>query len=359
MSELGDARILRLEHLESRSLLAGSVLLFAVDSGDLDANQQPALNLQANPQGDSARPIPFTQNVSPLQNQPTGSPFAPTAVQRSIAAPLETPTTAFSATTPQSLAEPRPAVAIDAANAAFVDEPTNEASADSTVDLATDEVSTIHSESSSRIIVTETLNALQGETLGPTIIDTLSIANDGYIDLAPRDPFEPPAKSDQPWRLDARTIPLINQIARRAIGDRMQNDRADVVDRLMDHWFRGPGGLIAMDQINLPSNRFPLDAAIVDTRLQSTVALHRSLNFMAGSVEPALSGQVIDAVMASLTRATASVRQPVIEQSRIRIPTMAYPTAAAIASSIVISNRRKKSEKSISVNPQRNLSTIK
>jgi hypothetical protein len=356
MSDFSDARTLRLERLESRSLLAGGVFDFALTTGNVESDHLHPKSHHLKPQNDSFRPhevarnvprsarieAPPTRQAPPQQSQSVQNASASDANEAIAVAPVRTTTPASSPsppTTPQSQGSSRQPSAIDAAIASLASETSSEANADSALAQPTGEVSTIESATSSRIVVTETFNVQRENAFLPTVSDSPSAADDGLIDLAPFESFEPStnnADASEPWELGRQTIPLLRQIAQHAVGD-----RAEPVDQMMQDWFNGPGGLIALDQVNLPAIAFPLDSVMIDVGLESTVALHRSLNLVASSVTPALSGRALDAIMASLEQVAASETQPVIEPSPLRIPTAAYPVVAVVATTIAVSARRK------------------
>lgn len=351
MSDFSDARALRLERLECRTLLAGGVFDFAFSEGNIEFNLLPN-----NPPGDSSRPdevgrnnpqptrseTPSARKEPPRQNQPAQNVPGPAANEIFAVAPLlaANPSSPPSfPPTPQTQAVTREPSAVDAAIALLTSETSTEANAESDLAQLTNEVSTIDPATRSRIIATETTTTQQENAVVPMVIDNPSASDDGFIELAPLESFQPFFSNDrgnERWELDRHTIPLLRQIARHA-----DVDRTALVDQMMKDWFTGPGGLIALDQVDLPAITLPLEADMIDVGLESTVALHRSLDLVASSVNPALSGRVLDAIMASLEHVAASETQPVIEPSQLRIPTATYPAVAVVATAIALSACRK------------------
>ncbi len=336
MSDVGSARNLRFERFESRLLLTGGVFNFALEHGNCDSEQLLPINQQASVQANTAQPKEHAQNTPRTQAEPAQSASTPSANLRIESAQLQASTPISLTAPPQSQAELRQPNIVDAAIAALANETSSEVGSESTLDLLTDKVSIIQSDATSQIVGTESLIAQQGNTRGTSLSDRPSLVDDSYIDLAPLDPFESLTEDSDPWQLEFRTIPLLKQFHERPISEQLFGDRSELTDQLIQGWLGGPGGLIALEQIILPANQFPHDAGIVNAGLQSTVALHRSLNLAAGSVTPALSGQVLDAIMASLEKMSASEVQPVTEPSAFRIPRVVYPTAAVVATTIAI-----------------------
>ncbi|WP_404306888.1 hypothetical protein [Neorhodopirellula lusitana] len=179
-------------------------------------------------------------------------------------------------------------------------------------------------------------------------------SNEGWIDLSPLRSLMPTestesssetdrdlsnqssASEPRSWRLQRETLP---QLQRLAEGSDLQ--RASDSGRLFDDWLDGPGGMIALDRVTLPPASFALDGLAVDVQLESTVMLHRSLDWVASGTKPALSGPVLDAIMASLEGVVEQEHQPITQASNLQVPTAAYPAVAIAATTVAISNRRK------------------
>ncbi|MFK8115631.1 MAG: hypothetical protein AB8B91_25780 [Rubripirellula sp.] len=405
MSNFHDARALRLERLESRSLLAAGVFDFGLSTGNSDADRP-----HRQPPGDSARPhevardprqsarpertgheprhqdrssrprqgsrnaLKPTRFEAPPAQQETPSPAVsvPTTLTGSTDRPEDQtarpvtsfispseqtfvsvqPTTLASPSrlvTPQPQASSRQPSATDAAIASLVSEASTEAAVDSVPVQTADEVSTIDSTASSPIAATDGPSVTQ-ENAASRIADHANVDyqpsadNKGFIELSPLESFQPSTQDtseSEPWELDRYTIPWLQRIAQHTIEEHGLGDRADVADQMMRDWFSGPGGLIALDQVKLPAFVLPLDPTMIDVGLESTVALHRSLNIVGSNVTPALSGPVLDAIMTSLERVVASETQPTIEPSTLRVPVAVYPVVAALATTMAVSARRK------------------
>ncbi|MEZ6079704.1 MAG: hypothetical protein R3C56_29750 [Pirellulaceae bacterium] len=318
MSDIGSARILRFERFESRLLLAGEVFEFASDHGNLDSEQLLPINQQEFVRANTAQPKELAQNAPRTRAEPAENASPPSVNLRIESAPLQASSPLSLTASPPSQAELRQPNIVDAAIGALANETSSEVDSESTLDQLTDVVSIIQAEATSQIVGTESLTAQQENTRGTSLSDRPSLVDDSYIDLAPIDPFESLTEDSDPWQLESRTIPLLKQIHERPIREQLLGDRAELLDPWMQGWLGGTGGMIALEHIVCPRIRFPHDAGIVNAGLQSTVALHRSLNLAAGIVTPALSGQVLDAIMASLEKMSASEVQPVIEPSPIR-----------------------------------------
>ncbi|NNE01057.1 MAG: hypothetical protein HKN47_27390 [Pirellulaceae bacterium] len=413
MSDFRESRALRLERLESRSMLAGGVFVFEVAADDVDSGHR-----HSNRQGDSGRPdevariapqsaridaspgrqdtprqsqsdrshgsdhnslrsdrlvVPAARHYHSQQNQFLQNLPASEANEVIVLTLLQATASAGSPSTPNQTESSPPTTLPPLSFAASVDRTANqtlrpEASALSSLPTATsteaaleskpaisnDDVVNMSSATSSQIDATEGIGLQQevvqeDDAVVQTASDRVHAAEDGWIDLATIGSFDAfTENSDQsdPWKLDLQTIPLLRQLTQHAVGEYIAGDRtvgrrAELADQMIRDWFNGPGGLIALDQVDLPGVTFPHDAARIHVGLQSTVALHRSLNLVASGVTPALSGPVLDAIMASLDQMASSETQPVIEPSPLRIPSMAYPAVAIVATTVAVSARRK------------------
>ena len=348
MNDVDAVRILRLERLESRSLLAGGVFDFTVFHGNFKAERPSPINQPAIVQDNPARPQVVAQDTTRTRAEPAqnASVSSASVTIESAALQASPPNSLSPSALPQ--AELRQPNAIDAAVVALANENSSVVDSESTIELLTDEVSSMRSEETLPVVETESLTARQVNAFGLSLSDRSSTLGDDYIELTPLDPFESVTEESNPWQLESRIIPLIKQAHERPMVEQPLGERAELINQWMQD---GLGELIALEQVILPANKFPLEATLGSANLQSTVALHRSLNLVAGSLSPALSGQVLDEIMASFERMTDSKVQPVIEPSPFRIPTVVYPNAAVVATTIgiAIAARRKRKH------PQTNL----
>lgn len=421
MSHSNDNRTLRLERLETRSLLAAGIFDFAADIGGSDQLHSSDRDIQ---RSDSSRPqdvagsAPRSQRNGSHHNHSSGkeanhseaprpqqdhtarnqvdhhrnqsgdtrssgasvlaqpiqslqAPPLPVANEQVIAppatvslvTPLPTPSPVV-ATAPR-LQLPNQTNQADLASAtasevtpsvALVGDSVNESSASE--DVATTEQS---ASSQTEILATSDFQQENSPTDGVAVVvsdravggERVWNSDIGYVDLAPLGSLDPLSTSsndnrsdNEPWELDLGATRLLRRLALQSAGQQVaserSDDRSDVVDRMMQDWFDGTDGLIALEQVDLPTRTQRLDAIMVDVGLDSTVALHRSINLVAGNITPAISGAALDAIMASLEQTAVSQTQPVDDATGVRIPVAAYPAFAAVATTIAVSARRKR-----------------
>jgi len=381
MTDFGDARILHLERLELRTLLAGGVFEFAsaandialeklhpiarADSGqphEVARNAPPSARTEAlPPRHDPARqsrsvrpyedfrialptpPVEAAQDPQGLtqQDQPAREAFTPPVGEEigfaSVQETLPASTRSIPSSPPTQPSSRQPGT-IDAAIASLASETTIKTSTDDALARPSDETSTVDSATSSPIMATDTIDVKPRITSSTDFSGDSPSDDNGLIDLPPLESFEPLSNQTgerEAWQLESRTMPSLRQIAE------SDGNRADLLDRVMQDWFIGPGGLISLDQVKLPAIAIPFDSSVIDVGLESTLSLHRSLSPVPGTLNPALSGEVLDAIMASIENAAASETQPTAEPSATRVSAAIYPAAAVVATTIAITTRRK------------------
>ncbi|MFG0288166.1 MAG: hypothetical protein ACF8CQ_08330 [Rhodopirellula sp. JB044] len=130
-----------------------------------------------------------------------------------------------------------------------------------------------------------------------------------------------------PWQLRSATLPMLRRIV-----EASPSERAEIADDLMKNWFSGPGGLISLDRVLLPTPSVSVENLSIDVQLESAVMLHRSLAMVATGSVPALSGPVLDAIMASIDAAAESPQQPIADAVPTRIRVSGYSAIAAAVS---------------------------
>lgn len=346
MNDHDGTRVLRIEPLEKRSLLAGNLFggddlrinLFGHDKRgddqsrilDSDRSQQVAANIPNNRQ--PTRIVADATTIPPRQDSPAG----PSLFVVVEAAPL-------SATTVPDVEQRRsqaPADAvIDTAIAAFTTDEVTEA-ADGIVEddlLLREERQESHS---APIATSGTLTDLRS---GLSRIQVAPIERDGgLIELSPLefDLSEDGSRDkSEPWQIGADILPKI-----RSALEQTTDLHGQVVDAAIASWFggnAGSGGMIAVDQFILPQTVFDTAIEWIEVALQSDLKLHRSLGMIAGGSTPPISDVTLDAIMASLAEIADSQTQPISSIHRFEVPTVAYP-AIAILTTVAIAARRKR-----------------
>lgn len=117
----------------------------------------------------------------------------------------------------------------------------------------------------------------------------------------------------------------------------------ELADLAIRDWFAGPGGLINLDHGGSPALYLPVPSELINVELESMVGLHRSLDLIAAGVTEPISGPMLEAILASIEDITASESQPISEATPFQLPTVAYPALAVIASGVTIAAHRRRS----------------
>lgn len=347
MNENHESRVLRIEPLENRSLLAGN--LFAGDEIALDlfadsASSGPQRNVEAS-QTQEVRTVGNDTGPNVRQadrpNQPNSNRDIPQNTQVNF--DLQTSRTLTPIQGQQSQPSPPPEVAsrppvlaVDAAIAAVTSS-----------ELVADIVDEVSSPEAEDLLARPLRNSVTGiasnqRQILPLTAD-LSAASEepssGLIELSPLnlelsldDPLD---ERYQPWQLDSGLAPHIRSVIEQA-----SNHRAEITDAAIAAWFGGPGGMIAVDQVLLPNNSFIAGLDWLNVQLESTVNLHRSLEMIASGTTPPISDVALDAIMASLAKIADSQVQPINSLQPFDIPRITYP-AIAIVTAAAIAARRK------------------
>lgn len=353
MNENHECRILRIEPLESRTLLAGN--LFAGDDIALDlfGDDAASSGLQQSVEGSQTQEVrsignnngtnlPETTgasqpNTDPDLAQNSAFNFASQATAGETPS-QDQPTQQASSV---EVANRLPIAAVDAAIAAFTaSEPPK--AAEATISSVTQTTSELAIEQISESSVVSSIQTSQRQFAPFTPILSVAVQepSDGLIELPPSNldqPLDDPQDdSHLPWQFDLTVLPQIRSAIERA-----SDHRAEITDAAIASWFCGPSGMIAVDQVLLPAR--PVIAAVdwLDVQLEATVRLHRSLELIASGKALPISGVALDAIMASLSDMAESQVQPIDSSHPIEIPKLAY-SALAILTTGVIAARRKR-----------------
>lgn len=183
---------------------------------------------------------------------------------------------------------------------------------------------------------------------------------EGLVELTPLgrwgmldDTQEAPSES---WQLDRAILPRLKQVI-----EGTSEEFAELADTVVDQLFGDGGGMVAIDQVQLPRGLFEIERAFVDVQVESTVMLYRSLElFASGRFETRhaqLSGPILDSIMATLGEVAESEIQPVGDPSPSRLSAIAYPIAAIAATGAAFSARQKSKPLSTSEAHKRAITT--
>ncbi|QDS94693.1 hypothetical protein FF011L_34730 [Roseimaritima multifibrata] len=353
MKENHESRMLRIEPLENRSLLAGN--LFAGDAIALDlfadsaASSGSQQNVEAN-QTQEVRTIgndngPIVQQsdrTNPSNDERGSTPNAQvdfdsqsTVTQSTVTlTPIEDQQSQQSSSA--EVANRQTASAVDAAIAAItfselvtgiVDQVTSPVAEDSLARPLGNSVTGVASNQRQISPLTAGLSAASEEP------------SNGLIDLSPSNLElsidDPVDEHHQPWQLDSGVAPHIRLVIEQA-----SNHQAEITDAAIAAWFRGPGGMIAVDQVLLPANAFIAGLDWLDVQLESTVNLHRSLEMIASGTTPPISDVALDAIMASLGEIAGSKVQPINSIYQFEIPRITYPVIAIVTAAAIAARRK-------------------
>ncbi|MCM2369862.1 hypothetical protein [Aporhodopirellula aestuarii] len=386
MRDTNDPRQLRMERLETRTLLAAGIFGFSevADFVGNDASQTPTpqgsrsvgaeesstpgnrgrfergadvgrrsasadrqrdfSQRQRLQQQEIAAPVNSQQSVSNQQSAITQKPVAASiSVSEPVGEPIaESPRNVNSApvTSRVVIAQtvvPVPNGIVDAAIASLTSVDSSQANEVESEVL--EAVSTIEPESDTRVVENETAETTEAVQLIVSADSIPDAADDGLLHWFPlwglnlAKPSD--SKVETPWQLSQDTIPLLQRVI-----EASPEERGEIVDSLMADWFSGPAGLISLDRVVLPTQYLSIDDFAIDVQLESAIMLHRSLGMVATGVVPPLSGPVLDAIMASLEEAAMSQNQPIADTTILQLPSAVYPAIIAVATGIAIAARR-------------------
>jgi len=370
MSNNHSSRSLRLERLESRSLLAAGVFDFtfhADDSNrsavDLDRSHPGMESKQDGRSGSDGRSDSRPNRDQHHRRDPHDRPRNRPEPINHLRLNELTQSSPIVGNPPSTTTNDRPVTQLASRNEVSTPIntfPTTRApSIDAALASLTSTIAEDSSPSVAEVVETfglpepsaETLDEFRYEASRPQSIinpQTGSVdlpnSDDGFIELAPIRPLandetngnQPTATELEPWSLNRDIFPMLKRLLESTPGD-----RAEIADALIDDWFGDGSGMIALKRVVLPANPFVIDTLPIDVRLESTLMLGRTLELFASGATPALSGPVLDAIMASLQESAESASQPVAQASLLNSPTIAYPAAVIIPTTLAISNHRK------------------
>ncbi|MEM8672121.1 MAG: hypothetical protein AAGG48_31685 [Planctomycetota bacterium] len=249
-----------------------------------------------------------------------------------------------------SLVSDRPAGAVDAAIASLVSESNSDAGENATdtsaSEVTAEDVTALNAvEASSEYAEAVDANvrvSQEDAADGVTVTSDEEDVDAALIDTVWLDPlvissndYSLNDRQAEPWKLERTSIDLLRQILEQEIVERVAT-----TNPISKPWFDGPGGLIALDQVDLPAIVRPIAAANVDVGLEATVALHRTVH-LADVVSPAISGSMLQAIMATLDEVAMVDPPPLMAVPHLSVPVATYPAIAVAATTVAISTRRK------------------
>ncbi|TWU54355.1 hypothetical protein Poly51_30720 [Rubripirellula tenax] len=383
MNDRTESRLLCIEALESRSLLAGNP--FAADVFDNDVHQDHFGSRDRLRNQDATRPnevsslrpgfdrignsnrgrhsdnrfdTPQKIRVETVTAQP------PTAAGVSVVFATSPPTQAAqpvtasksvsispSASAAPSASTPQPAsasqsllavraVAVDAALAGIV--ATDVVESTDTATRVDEAVQTrLDDDSESKLAIASVISRSQASDFSTPDTSTDDDPDNELIELAPWNlngrESESADASRAPWQLDLDAISTINSVIGRA-----STRQSRIADAIIHSWFGGSGGMIAIDRIDLPSVEAIADGRWMNVQLESTVMLHRSLELIASGSAPMMSDEVLDVIMASIGQMKDSESQPIGTHVAFRLPAVAYPAIAILTGAAIAARRKHK-----------------
>ncbi|TWU39969.1 hypothetical protein Q31b_32850 [Novipirellula aureliae] len=347
-----ESRILRIERLETRSLLAGN--LFAaddltldlfIDGADFSGSQQDVEvtqtqevrsignNNSPNVQ-ETTRPNPSITESDIVQNLQFDL-----AAQEAVALSPSQGQQAQQSSTTEVVNHP-PISAVDAALSALTaTAPTEAVGAEISIANETQPGLVTEQTLESSIVSGLETSQRQLATFTADLTTAIQEPSDGLIELAPAD-FDPSLdgfKNDSllPWQIDTGLFPKIRSVVERA-----SNHRAEFTDAAIASWLGRPGGMISLDQVRLPANPVIAGVNWFDVQLESSLQLHRSLELIASGKALPISDVAIDAIMASLNEIAESQTQPINIIHPIEVPKLVYPAIAILTAAAIAAKRK-------------------
>lgn len=143
------------------------------------------------------------------------------------------------------------------------------------------------------------------------------------------------------WKLSENKIAtLTNRSRTSAIGN------ADVVDPSVVDWLSDDGGMIVLDRVGLPKSPIQINPAWIDVQVESAVTMHRSIATIAEEVAPAMTQKILDGLMASLAAGAPPKPTPLSNQqpgvsSNWETRWITYPALTVAAVGMAILARRR------------------
>ena len=192
------------------------------------------------------------------------------------------------------------------------------------------------------ILLNPSNSAVSGSSSNADLIEPLELG--GLIELTPlgqwqtlEEPYEPASES---WHLDREILPRLSETIE--VGSA---ELVETVDTVVDQLFDEGGGMVAIDQVQLPAGYIEIQSAFTKVQVESTVVLYRSLDLIASSdismPSSQLNGPILDSIMATLGDVAESQTQPVDDPSKSRLSAIAYPIVAIAATGAAFSARQK------------------
>jgi hypothetical protein len=171
------------------------------------------------------------------------------------------------------------------------------------------------------------------EGYDPALIDSLT-------DLSALSDYRKNLDPDRSWQINNDTVKRLRELSKdqeAATSGRM--------DQVIANWFGGPGGLIevtAGGEYRLPPQPDLVDQ-VVEVNLDSTWAIHRTIELIGDAGSDLMTDDVRLSVLAEWVRAESENGPPITIAAEVRLSTISYLGVALIAGGAVWAATRKPS----------------
>ncbi len=382
MTDHDASRILLLEQLESRCMLASGVLLFSASNDlnegpaqetlqsnreqssnrDSDASRSSRNNLDTPRRGEPDRGptsaglhddqfasnpsglTPPPQSSRPGNNVPdsgSNSSGLPPSPQPPETPSVESPSNRPDVSTPpgQATLDPDDSKTGDAAvliqRVPDVTNTIRSTGDESTVNWTTDNTTSNPGTNNQKPAAGAAGDPQRGAAPGGTI-ETLPLLRHSV--MAPED-----RDADEPWEMDSQSLRQLRSVTGSGHDDTNAAD-PESIDSAIASWFGGTTGLI--DNIQggheLPGVIENLTPSIVDVVLDATIGLHRSVGLIAAAETSSDPTQIRDAILAAIASEQPVLSEGIGGATQSRYSGLAYPGAAIIAGTLALATHRRK-----------------
>lgn len=138
------------------------------------------------------------------------------------------------------------------------------------------------------------------------------------------------------WELDANLFPRLHDLIESS------GTQADYVDAAMlMEYFEGAGGLVFLQPGQMPINTDLQIHESIHSQLQSIVGLHRSMDLLAAHEQADASHSEMDSIVATLQIVATHQTQPVVEKDSLSVAPLG-PSLLAVLGGVMIARVRRK-----------------
>ncbi|QDV44475.1 hypothetical protein Enr13x_43410 [Stieleria neptunia] len=358
MNETHEIRFLRIEHLESRSLLAAN--LFASDEIDFDlfADAADSSSARQNAGDDLTQEVRTFESANRVGLQAFIGPTQPETnsnLTENTSSDLTSQTDAAETLRhgPQARRSPgsdasdatdqSPSSAVDAALVAITETESTE-TVDDAITSETETESELAQQQLFDLTMVSAIETREQELVSLSLARSVTSDDsiDGLIELSSssNSVYSMDDLQDDdapPWTFALPVAPEIQSVI-----DQASNPSDEVTDAMFTHWFGGTDETIAFDQQLLLIGPSIAADDWFNAQGESMLQLHRSFELITGGKELPLSDAALDALIASLAETAESRLQPVGSTYSFELPRLAYPAIAILTVAVMMARRKHK-----------------